>query len=145
LLVTVLAVKLRAPVSAYVNDRHVSLREELQRVRGLLVSAQRKYDEFSGKLKAMDAEILSLREQAKQDASAAKVRVVAEAQRLSATVIHDARVSAQGLYSQLKSELFSEVGLKVVDRAEKLLRERLTGDDRARIRKEFSSQVETVQ
>jgi hypothetical protein len=33
----------------------------------------------------------------------------------------------------------------VLNRAETILRERLTGDDRARIRQEFSRQVESIQ
>ncbi len=145
MLVGLLVWKLKAPIRSFVVQRHVSLRDELKRVREMLVGAQAKYDEFTGKLKAMDAEIVSLREQAKQDAAASKTRVVAEAQRLSATIATDARASAQGLYTQVKNELFLEVGMKTIDRAENILRERLTGDDRARIRQEFSNQVETVQ
>jgi F-type H+-transporting ATPase subunit b len=145
ILIVIFVVYLREPIAKFVTDRHVTIRDELQRVRALLGQAQSQFDEFSGKLKAMDAEIAGLREQAKQDASAAKSRILAEAQRLSATIVTDARASAQGLYSQLKQELFAEIGSKVLDRAEAILRERLTGDDRARIRREFSTQVETVQ
>jgi F-type H+-transporting ATPase subunit b len=145
ILVTVMVVYLREPLRTFVRTRHETLRDELQRVRNLLSGAQTKHDEFSSKLKAMEAEIQSLRDQARQDAAASKSKIVAEAQRLSATIVSDARVSAQGLFSRLRQELFADVGAKVLDRAETLLRERLTGDDRARIRNEFSAQVESVQ
>lgn len=145
ILITIMVVYLREPISGYVRTRHETLRDELRRVRDLLANAKAKYDEFSAKLKAMEAEIHSLRDQAKQDAASAKSKILAEAQSLSATIVSDARKSAQGLYGQLRSELFTEVGGKVLDRAEAMLRERLTGDDRARIRNEFSSQVESVQ
>jgi F0F1-type ATP synthase membrane subunit b/b' len=145
ILIVLLAIYTKAPIRQFVSDRHRTLRDELQSVRELLVRAQSQYDEFTSKLKAMDAEIESLRSQAKQDASAMRSRVTAETQRLSATIVSDARASAQGLYAQLKAELFAEVGGKIVDRAEGLMRDRLTGDDRARIRQEFSSQLERAQ
>ena len=58
---------------------------------------------------------------------------------MSATIVADARRSARGFSRSFKPELLAEVGAKVLDRAETILRERLTGDDRARIRHEFSS------
>lgn len=145
ILIAVMVVYLRAPLRAFVNDRHTGLREELSRVRDMLTQAQGRYNEFTSKLKAMDAEIANLRDQAKQDAAGTKSRILAEAQKLSAAIVSDSRVSAQGLYAQLKSELFADIGTKVLDRAEALMRERLTGDDRARIQREFSNQVESVQ
>jgi F-type H+-transporting ATPase subunit b len=145
ILIVVMVVYLREPLRGFVRARHEELRDELRRVRELLVSAKSKYEEFSAKLKAMEAEIQSLRDQTNQDVSATKSRVLAEAQALSATIVSDSRRSAQGLYGRLKSELFSEVGHKIIDRTEQMIRERLTGDDRARIRNEFSTQVESVQ
>lgn len=145
ILITIMVIYLREPIRAFVRGRHETLREELRSVRDLLAGAKTKYEEFSSKLKAMEAEITSMREQAKTDAAATKSKILAEAQSLSATIVSDARRSAQGMYGQLKNELFVEVGHKVLDRAEQMLRERLTGDDRARIRHEFSAQVESVQ
>jgi F0F1-type ATP synthase membrane subunit b/b' len=145
ILITVLTIYLRKPLSAFVGDRHATIRDELARVRGLLQQAQTSYDEFTGKLKAMGAEVEDLRKQARQDGASAKSRIAAEAQKLSATIVSDSRATAQGLYAQLKHDLFIEIGNKIVDRTEALLKERLTGDDRARIRNEFSTQVEKAQ
>jgi F0F1-type ATP synthase membrane subunit b/b' len=145
ILIAIMVVYLREPISTFVRVRHETLRDELRRVRDLLAGAKIKYEEFSSKLKAMEAEIQSLREQARQEALDAQSRIQSEAQALSAAIVADSRKSVQGMYGQLKSELYVEVGHKILDRAEALLRERLTGDDRARIRHEFSSQVESVQ
>ena len=145
ILIGILVVYTREPIRAFIRTRHETLRDELRRVRDLLVNSKAKFEEFSAKLKAMEAEIQALRDQAKQDAATIKSKILAEAQTLSATIVSDARRSAQGLYGQLRSELFVEVGNKVLDRTESVLRERLTGEDRARIRNEFSTQVESVQ
>jgi F0F1-type ATP synthase membrane subunit b/b' len=145
ILVGILAYYLRTPVKQSVQDRHTGLRDELARVRDLLRQAQDQYNEFSSKLKAIEAETTALRQQAVQDAEAAKHRIINDAQRMANAIASDSRRAAESLYGELKSQLASELGGRVLDRAEAILRERLTGDDRARIRKEFSTQVETVQ
>jgi F-type H+-transporting ATPase subunit b len=145
ILVTIMVVKLRDPLRGFVRTRHETLRDELQRVRDLLKQSQTRYDEFTGKLRALEAEIVTLREQARQDAAQTKSTVLAEAQRLSAAIVTDARAAAQGMHAQFRHELLSEMGVRVIDRAEAMLKERLTGDDRARIRHEFSTQVERAQ
>lgn len=136
---------LRQPVRQAVSQRHAELRDELKKVRELLQRAQERHDEFSAKLKSIEVETTALHEQAKQDAQSAKLRVLSEAQRTSASVVSDARLAADHLMKDLRSQLFSEIGMRVVGRAESLIRDRLTGDDRARIRREFSTQVERAQ
>lgn len=145
ILVALMVYFLREPLSGFVSGRHASVRDEIRKVRDLLQHAQERYDEFNAKLNAIEVETTALREQSRQDAEAAKKRIVGDAQRLSANIIADSRTTAEYLVVQLKRELYEEVGLRVIERAGVLLRERLTGDDRARIRQEFSSQVEHFQ
>lgn len=136
---------LRDPIRTAVRIRHETLRDELTKVRETLVQAQNQHEEFSAKLKAIDVEIAAHRNQLLQDAQAAKQRIIADAQRLSGNIATDARRAAEALYAELKGSLYADAGRSVLDRAEAILRDRLTGDDRARIRKEFSTQVETAQ
>lgn len=145
ILIGVLTYYLKQPLKSFAKDRHHSIRAELEAVRNQLRDAKAKHAEFSSKLRAMDAEISGLKTQAIQDAQALKAKVQAEAQKLSGNIVEDAKHAAKVLYSEFKVQLYSELGTHVLDRAEKILRERLTGDDRARIRQEFSTQVETMQ
>jgi F0F1-type ATP synthase membrane subunit b/b' len=145
ILIAVMAYYLKQPLKTFAKDRHHSIRTDLETVRNQLRDAKAKHAEFSSKLRAMDAEIAGLKTQASQDAQALKTKVQAEAQKLSSNIIEDAKHASQVLYAEFKVQLYSELGGHVLDRAEKILRERLTGDDRARIRKEFSTQVETMQ
>lgn len=145
ILLTVLGYYLRAPLKDFVASRHVTLRDEVQRVRKMLREAQEQFDEFSAKLKAIDAEVMALKDQAKQDAQVTKNRIVTEAMKLSENVVVDARATATAMFSELKGRLTTELGFRVLDRAESILREKLTGADQARIRQEFSKQVENFQ
>jgi len=145
MLVGFLGFKLKQPMIEFVAQRHISIRDEVQAVREQLKLAQEKYDEFSAKLKAIDAEVANLREQNKQDVAAVKQRLVTEARRLSGIIVSDAKKSAEGLYSELKFQLYSDLSNRVLEQAEKILYERLTGEDKVRFRKEFSQQMETIQ
>ena len=145
LLIGILVYKLRGPLRSFVSQRHVTIRDELQRVRDQLRQAQEKYEEFTARVKALDAESMALRDQTKKEITALQHRITAEARRLSSTVINDAKNAVDHLFSDLRDQMYIEYGTKVLDRAEILLREKLTAEDRIRIRKEFLNQMENVQ
>jgi F-type H+-transporting ATPase subunit b len=145
ILVTLLVIYLRKPLAQFVTARHETLRDQILNVRKQLTGAQEKYEEFSAKLRTIDSEIAVLREQARQDAQGAKQRAVSEVQRLSANVVSDARAASAQLFDDLKSQLRHDLAVRALDRAEAILNARLTGDDKARLRQEFSTQVEGAQ
>lgn len=144
-LVGLLAYYLRAPLKSFVRNRHALLDTEIRDVSEKLASARAKFEEFSAKLKTIDSEIQSIRTQSRQDAEAMHTRVASDAKRLAERVVVDAKFSADGVFKDLKDSLRAEMGAKVVERAESMLRARLTGDDRVRLRREFSQQVEAIQ
>lgn len=144
ILLGVMVYYLREPLKQFVFNRHSELKGELARVRDLLQKAKAQYEEFNAKLGALDAEITTLKSQATQDAHAARQRILSEAQKLSTNIATDARHSAEALFADLRGGLYAELSAGVLDRSEALLRERLTGEDRARIQKEFSVQLETT-
>jgi len=144
ILVAALVYFLRTPVKQFVAQRHVFLRDELSTVRERLRQSQERYEEFSSKLKAIDAELVDIRKESAATAQATRSKIVTEARRLAGNIVSDARFASEALYGELKGQLYSELGARVLDRAEVILRERLTGDDRDRIRQEFSKQVETI-
>lgn len=143
-LVGILVWKLKTPVVSAVLDRSNTLRDELKRVQDQLATAQAQYDEYSAKLKAIDAEIASLKEQGKQDTEAMRVRIGTEARKLAVVIVSDARQSAQAMFGDFKVQLRAEIAQKVLEQAEVIIKQKLTGDDRARIRSEFSKRLVTM-
>lgn len=143
-LVGILYWKLKGPVISAVAERSQTLRTELKNVQNQLLTAQAQYDEYAAKLKAIDAEIASLKEQGKQDAEAMRVKIGTEARRLATVIVADARISAQSLFADFKTQLRAELAHKVLDKSEVLIKQKLTGDDRVRIRSEFSRRLGSV-
>lgn len=126
---------------SFVKDRHFKLRDEVENVSRQLKEAQVKYNEFSAKMKAIEAEVEAIRDQAQSDAESMKAKIVSEARRLSTAIVADAKTSTDGLFQDLRSDLRAEMAGWVIERAESILRDRLTADDRAKIRSEFSQQL----
>lgn len=144
-LVVLLVYFLKQPLRDHVSDRHTTLRDEVQGVESLLQRARERYDEFSAKLKAIDAESAAIREQVRQDAESARLRVMSDAKRLSGVIVADARASAESIVHDFRDQLRVEFSNRVIDRAETILKGRLTGAEQARIRKDFSRKVEAMQ
>jgi F0F1-type ATP synthase membrane subunit b/b' len=141
-LLSIIGYFLREPLKQFASERHRTMREELASVREQLARAQKQYGEFTARLGALDTEIAAIRDQMKQEAASSKARIVEEAKKSAARIQSDSNTAAKALFGDLKQELYTELSSKVLEKAEGLLRERLTGDDRARIRQEFSRQVE---
>ena len=145
ILIGLLVYKLRQPLKDFVLMRHQSLREEIFSVREQLRLASERFEDYSKKLSQVDLEIQALRQQLKEDISQINQKILIEARKTSEAVVADARTSAQSLVSDLKADLYSDLVYRVVNRSERLVKERLTSDEKVRIQQEFSKQVERIQ
>ena len=87
----------------------------------------------------------TLRAQAREDGEKSKTAILASAAKLSSMIISDAKTSAGSLQSEFRSSLQRELANLALVRAEARLRDRLTGEDHARMRQEFSTLVEKTQ
>lgn len=143
--VGLLAFLLPPKVRAFVTSRHAFIRDEVLRIQEQLRGSKSRFDDFSAKLKAVDTEVAAIRAQTLQEAETARVRIASDAKRLAGQIVTDARLSADALMGDVRQQMRAEMVSRVIARAEAILRQRLTGDDRARIRREFSRQVESIQ
>ncbi len=144
LLIALLFHLLRKPVTVALQGRHTTLRDEIQRVREQLTQAQARFDQFSAKLRTMESEAENLFQQSKQDATQTKEALISKASRASQTIVQEAKQGTSLRFEDLKREVRTEFSGKVLAKAEEIIRKRLTGEERARILKEFSSQMETL-
>ncbi|MCC7440126.1 MAG: hypothetical protein IT285_00745 [Bdellovibrionales bacterium] len=134
----------RTPVRRAVVDRHATIRDTVETNRRRLADARAAYEEYSSKLRAVDIEAGAVRQQLKVESEAARERVIQAAKRLSAGILVDAETGAKGVFEDLRNRLMRQFAAQVVSRAQGAVREKLTGDVKARIRQEFSSQMESA-
>ena len=144
-LLAILGFYLRKPLADLVVSRHVSLRDGLLGAREALRAAQESVSSLSERIKGMDAELAALRAQAREDGEKIRNSILVSAKSLSAAILADARSSAASAQSEFRASLRRELAGMALSRAEVRLRDRLTGEDHARIRREFSTLVEKTQ
>lgn len=144
ILVGVLFYYLRAPLKAFVQERHNSIKNQVKSVSDELRLAQNRYEEFSSRIKALDVEVRALREQGKLECEQMKTKLLTDARRVSSAIISDSKDAANQLFVDLQKELRQDLGEKIIQKAEKQIREKLTSDEKSRIRDEFSEQLSRV-
>jgi F-type H+-transporting ATPase subunit b len=131
----------RKPLKEFVFTRHTTLREELETTRAMLAAAQKKFQEFSNRLHAMDSEIETLVRESREEAQGSKVRILTEAKKMSDTILIDSKKASETMLLEFKKQIKTEFAGQVLARAETILKSKLTGDDRVRLVKDFSKQV----
>lgn len=141
ILVTFLFVKLRTPIKGFVSQRHDQLRNELEEVRNRLAAAQKSYEDYAAKLKAVQTEVRMMQDEARSSALAASKELIMRSEGASKQIVENAQRMKSGFYDDLKSNLRKDLSDTIIAQAESRLRSKLTGDDRARLRKQFSAQL----
>lgn len=144
-LLGILAFYLKKPLSQFVVARHHSVREELDLARRALMDAQNRNNDLSARMKALDSEIELLRVQSREEAEKTGGAILAQASALAGLLLSDCQTAARAAQAEFKLELRQELATRALFRAESRLRDRLTGEDHARIRREFSFLVEQTQ
>jgi F-type H+-transporting ATPase subunit b len=145
LLVVVLGYYLVGPLKAFAATRQGSIRDQLEESRKLLAEARSKFEDFTSRVKGLSAEAATLQSQAEQDAKRSRDALVRAAEQLGSTIVSDAKAAAGAMRNDLVSSLRAEVAERALSRAEEQIRSRLTGEERARLRQEFSALVEKTQ
>lgn len=143
ILMGVLFYYLNGPVKAFVKERHTSLKDQLDSVQLKLVDAQKQYQEYSQRLSSMDAEVAALIQQIHTEAVTTKVRVVTDAKRMADQVVIDSKRTAEAMMGEFKDQVRADLANRVIARTENLLKDRMTGDVRERLKKDFSKQMES--
>jgi F0F1-type ATP synthase membrane subunit b/b' len=142
LLLVVLAYYLVGPLKAFASARRGTIAEELERSRHALSSAREKFDDFDSRLRGLGAELETLLSQSAEEARRSRARLVQSANQLASTIVADAQAAASGMRDELIGQLRTEIAVRAIARAEEQIRARLTGEERVRLRKEFSALME---
>lgn len=143
ILVAVLYHFVKGPTKAFVKERHSSLKEQLDSVQQKLVDAQKQYQEYSQRLSSMDAEVASLIQQIRSEAESTKVRVVTEAKHMAGQIVIDSKRTSEAMMAEFKDQVRADLVNLVISRTEHLLKDRMTGDVREQLKKDFSKQMES--
>lgn len=141
-LVVILVVTLKKPLANFVIARQKSLAKQWVEAQELLKEAQAQRATLDRKLQGFEVEKREIRDQLKRDLEVSGAAIIAQSKKLAGQIQADTQAQVAGVVSGMKRELMEELVEKVVQRSEGLVRQRLTTEDAARLKKDFSKKLE---
>ena len=120
-----------------VRQRHDSIKKDLEEGARLRAEAQRKLEEYSGKLASLQSEIDRLVATIRAEAEAERKRLLEEAQARAERMQRDAELQIQAEIQRVRVMLEREVAVAAVKLAETLLIEKTTEVDQKALADRF--------
>lgn len=144
MLIALLRFLLGKKTKQFVLERYETVKTTIESVSRQLTGAQAKFSDFTTKLQQSTQEAEGLKKQAAQDAESLKKKIIENAKKSSQVLLQDANEFKASKSGELKKAISSELGARIVAEAETLIRKRLTGEVKTKIRRDFASQVERL-
>jgi F0F1-type ATP synthase membrane subunit b/b' len=134
----------KKPFLDFVSTRSKTLHEQIQDAKSQLDVAHTQYSEFKAKLDSIESEVSALRAQNTQDVAGVSTKIREAASQQASQIVAEARLSRDAALIAAKRRIALDVGQQIIERAETLIQSRITGDEKARIRRDFSNQLERI-
>jgi F-type H+-transporting ATPase subunit b len=124
--------------------RRDQVASELAEAKRLKEEAEAKHALYQKRLVSLDAELEQIRAEMIKAGEAERDRLVAEAEKKAASMRRESEFLVEQRMKQLKEELSREAVAAAIGAAEKVLREKTTAEDQARLSKAFLSRIGTI-
>lgn len=137
----VLVYLLRGPVTSALSARHASIRKEAEEARARREKADQLAADIEARLQQIEADVRSIHERALVDGERQKRELIAAAEAEAQKILAQARNEVDNRLKHARHELTEFAGQLASNRAEEILREKTTDQDRHKI---FSDRVREV-
>ncbi len=129
-----LLVKFAGPkLATYLRVRHETVKGDLDEAARLRAEARAKLDEYNRRIEGLDQEVTRLMSEIRAEAEAERDAMLAQARSQAEAMKRDAQLRIESEIARARLALEREVVSAAVAAAEKVLRERTTADDQARL------------
>lgn len=142
ILVGLLFYFMKKPVVEAVANRRKTIQKEVEDARLQKIDAEKKFNEFEGRLRSLEAEAQEIIEKARADARQIKARIIESANAAAARIVRDAEQSSKTALEDSRNDIRREVIGRAIEMAEEVIRERLSAEDQRRILTEYVGKVE---
>lgn len=140
-LLAILVYVLRKPLVSFFSERKAQIQKDLDEAKEQRDQAEAMIKDYQKKLAGMEQELDKMRAELKKSADGESVKVVANAERMAATMVEAAKVAAEQEVRKAKIELKNEAVGLAIELAESLIREKINEDDRKRLVEEYFVKV----
>jgi F-type H+-transporting ATPase subunit b len=144
LFIGLLAYFLGGPIKKALADRHQSIRSAADEARLRRQKADQIATDIQARLTQLKDEIRNIHERAQQDGERQRRELIAAAEVEAQKILAQARAEVDNRLKNARHELTEYAGELASERAEQILRERITPDDQTKLFKESVREVEEV-
>jgi F-type H+-transporting ATPase subunit b len=130
------------PVKRALASRQEQIQREAQEARERRAKADQMASDIQSRLKQIEEDIRSIRERAQVEGERQKLELIAAAEAEAQKILQNARNEVDNRIKHARHELTEYAGQLASERAERLLREKITDADREKLFRESLSQVE---
>jgi len=144
LLVFVLRLLLKAPLSKFLGDRKNAIERGISEAAEAKRAAEAVHQTYTERLKTLDAELAKLRKDVADAAERDRARIVSEANSTVARLKSETQALIDRQAEQLESHIRREVVAAAAAAAEKAVREQSTPEDHVRLAEAFVRELSKV-
>ena len=144
LFIGVLGWLIGGPIKKALADRGAGIKKASDEARERRTKADQVASDIQARLAQLEEEVRSIAERAQQEGERQKRDLIAAAETEAAKILASARTEVDNKLKTARRELTEYAGQLASERAEQIMRERMTDEDRARIFRESLREVEGV-
>lgn len=135
---------LKGPVKSAIASRHGQIQRESVEARERRVKADQMANDIQARLVRLEGEVRLIRERAQTEGERQKREMIAAAEAEAQKILQGAKNEVDNRLKHARHELTEYAGQLASERAEQLLREKITDADREKLFRESLSEVEGV-
>lgn len=144
LFIGVLGWLIGGPIKKALADRGAGIKKAADDARDRRAKSDQVASDIQARLAQLEEEVKSIAERALQEGERQKRDLIAAAETEAAKILASARTEVDNRLKNARRELTEYAGQLASERAEQIMRERITDEDRARIFRESLREVEEV-
>ncbi len=132
---------LRKPVSQALNGRIQDIKDQLEDLESKKTVAEKSLAEYNEKLALLDKEAEQMLAESIRQGEEAKARILKEAESMAERLKEQARKNIEHEFEQAKATIQTEIVEKALQKAEKVISEKITADDQDKLVDEYLEKV----
>ena len=128
-------------IKSFYFERSEKIRQALKEAEEAKTLAENKLREYEKKIALLDKEVEEIRKAVEKEGGVEKERIIAAAAKEAEIIKWQAKIIAEQELKQAKAELRKELATLSLERAEKIIKEKINEDDHARLVKDYITQI----
>jgi len=128
-------------IKSFFSERSEKIQQALKEAEEAKTLAENKLREYEKKIALLGKEVEEIRNAVEKEGEIEKKRIIASADKEAETIKWQAKIIAEQELKQAKAELRKEFAKLSLEKAEKIIKEKINEDDHGRLVKDYITQI----